>query len=981
MDLKTLLRKALQKTEAFLFAAVKQLLLLLLLIGGVHSFGQVELVKEINTNPDPYLREYTEAIDRNGVLYFISNNELWKTNSATSETLLVKKFQQIHSLRKIEGTLYFVANDGSGLELWRSNGASYSTVRILDIMPGESGSDPRQLTIVGNSLFFTATTIANGKELWKSDGTKAGTVLVKEIMIKGGSSNPSYLTNVNGILYFAANDGINGYELWKSDGTTAGTTLVKDIRIGSRLSSAPRLLTNVNGSVYFTADDGLTGRELWKSNGTPLGTVLVKEAIPGSLGAYYNNLTNVNGTLYFSANDMVHGEELWKSDGTTTGTNMVLDLTPGKRGSGTLEPMTNFTCAKGMLYFTAYRGDVYYFCKSDGTEAGTIPFLAVGEIGINTLAARFNMLGDNLYFFNGGREGDRMLNTLMKEDAAGQISTVSTFPDADYYGALSPPFLTKSGNLLFFSARRNTSEGRSLFKTNGTPAGTQWVIDTYNPTYQSSDPDNFVKIGNTIYFTTTDIMNEAGLKVGLFKTDGTTEGTSKIIEFDAPIDIVYVKNKLYFVGHDRTLPQEWNIYTSDGTPEGTINLNLPNLVGKGRPQWLTASGDSLYYILNSKELWMTIGTTSVLLHTNAGTGPIHALGGYLYFRGYDNNSNGSELWRTNGTTAGTNLVKDINTNGPSSIAPFTSLNGILYFFANNGSHGTELWRSDGTLTGTYMVKDLRVGDTGTTTLNDMTNLIALDNALYFISSEGNETFRLWKSNGSSSGTIEVAWVPRPVVLVASNTRLYMVAYENGYQLWKSEGTPQSTMQIAELPSANFSQMNPSHAKTVNGILYSSFAGRILWRSDGTTCGTYNIEEINGSAQSLETIGDELIFGYNNTTTGRELYKINIESIPVYPCDALLAAQNMDVSVTESVNRDKISSNPNPFEDAFQLRVNGEDGSVYSMEVVDLRSIRYEMQPELQYNRAYRIGSALSPGMYLVRIREANKISVIKVIKK
>ena len=68
---------------------------------------------------------------------------------------------------------------------------------------------------------------------------------------------------------------------------------------------------------------------------------------------------------------------------------------------------------------------------------------------------------------------------------------------------------------------------------------------------------------------------------------------------------------------------------------------------------------------------------------------------------------GFELWVTDGTEAGTRLVKDINP-GPDNSFPtnFVGLGGTLYFTANAGVAGTQLWKSDGTEGGTMKVADL-----------------------------------------------------------------------------------------------------------------------------------------------------------------------------------------------------------------------------------------------------------------------------------
>lgn len=66
---------------------------------------------------------------------------------------------------------------------------------------------------------------------------------------------------------------------------------------------------------------------------------------------------------------------------------------------------------------------------------------------------------------------------------------------------------------------------------------------------------------------------------------------------------------------------------------------------------------------------------------------------------------GTELWRSDGTQAGTQLIKDIAPGRGWSMAYQYLLithNGLLYFAANDGSSGTEPWRTDGTADGTFM---------------------------------------------------------------------------------------------------------------------------------------------------------------------------------------------------------------------------------------------------------------------------------------
>src|SRR5262245_25771228 len=75
------------------------------------------------------------------------------------------------------------------------------------------------------------------------------------------------------------------------------------------------------------------------------------------------------------------------------------------------------------------------------------------------------------------------------------------------------------------------------------------------------------------------------------------------------------------------------------------------------------------------------------------------VGGYVYYA-HATGPTGAELWRTDGTPEGTELIKDIRP-GKASSSPstFTNIDGTIFFIANDGVHGTELWRTDGTAGG------------------------------------------------------------------------------------------------------------------------------------------------------------------------------------------------------------------------------------------------------------------------------------------
>jgi ELWxxDGT repeat protein len=423
-------------------------------------------------------------------LYFTANTgafgrELWKSDGTAAGTVLVRDIKpdnsdsDVTNLTAVGNTLYFTATDGvNGNELWKSNGTSETTMRVKDIWVGQYGSDPANLTAVGNTLYFTANDGSNdsdpgihGNELWRSDGTEVGTVIVRDIFPgrDGGgspkSSSPMDLKAVGDKLYFIAQSIVSGsYELWRSDGTQDGTVITKDIN--SPGDDSVQSITGVGDAVYFSATDTF-GSELWKTRGTSETTVRVKDINPTS-GSNPGNLFAVGNSVYFSADDGVNGTELWRSDGTEGGTSMVRGINPTSDGNP-----RNLFAVGNILYFSADDGvNGTELWRSDGTEGGT---------------------------------------TMVKDIWSGSDSGGS-------FGS-NPRYLTSVGSKFFFQAR--TGDGRELWSSDGTAAGTDLVKDLSSG---SSDPIN-LKV----------VPNSTGSILFFSATDGTTGIELWSLEFPNPV--------------------------------------------------------------------------------------------------------------------------------------------------------------------------------------------------------------------------------------------------------------------------------------------------------------------------------------------------------------------------------------------------------------------------------------------------------------
>jgi ELWxxDGT repeat protein len=546
-----------------------------------------------------------------------------------------------------------------------------------------------------------------------------------------------------------------------------------------------------------------------------------------------------------------------------------------------------------------------------------------------------------------------------------------TFTGIDIWsgtGGSNPTGMTEFNGKIYFAATGDTTYGNELWVSDGTQAGTTLLKDIW-PGPGGSFSSYFYVANGLLFFYADDSVH--GYEPWV--TDGTAAGTHIVADiwagpgsssYDRPLFTSF-NGKLYFAADDSIHGEE--LWVSDGTTAGTSlvkdiwpGAGNAGLWGSGGAPTTGASFGFFFTVFNSK----------------------------FYFEA-DDSIHGAELWASDGTTAGTNMVADIWP-GPGSGEPYciTVLNNQLIMSAYDSLHGDELWISDGsTQAGTTLVKDIWAGPSGSD-VSDYSGFTIFNGNVYFSAKDSLHGYEMWVSDGTTAGTslVKDIWAGPGGSFagfwgfIPYNDAMYFFASDtvNGSQLWTSDGTTAGTTLFKMMttypyyaqPYSDYHYFDIYNDKIIFVAQEDSTNLYQLYTSDGTVAGTKILSPAIapntnplGAQEIFATAGGNLFFNANYNSIGDELWVYNTPT----------------TGITAISGSTAISAWPNPF--STSVTISGLQGGQYCLQVLDMTGREYY---STQINDPAQSTSVAMPdlaaGVYLMRISGQGISQAFKLVR-
>lgn len=419
--------------------------------------------------------------------------------------------------------------------------------------------------------------------------------------------------------------------------------------------------------------------------------------------------------------------------------------------------------------------------------------------------------------------------------------------NTDLDGIAFPPQFQKAGDHIYFPLF--TDNNYSLFRTDGTAPGTSILFDDADP--RSIFMPEGRALGSDFLF----FAVQHGT-TRLYKVSSGDIQAHQVKDFGKVLDLRIVESKNHFL----FLVKDWEagttvIYKSDGTDAGTIVVTaLP----KDFYIWSSFASDSYTYIVlfssqtSIPSVLRTDGTqagTVTVWEWDASNISVDGAGvmGDKFFFVIDNyTTHRNELYVTNGTLAGTSMIKQLDGQ------PFANSAVVLGNDLVFGGHGGT-WKTNGTSGGTVRI-DFRIAIEAT----------LFNGAYYAVGATASSAgaYALLKYDGMNMTVVkEMAgtdtWYGHESPIRVVNNKLVFSFYSptTGVELGVSDGTQAGTVLLKDIfPGTSSSEpkyLTPMSGNKIVFVADDGVHGRELWTTDGTEAGTQFLKDVfTGTANSV-----------------------------------------------------------------------------------------------------------------------------------
>lgn len=594
-----------------------------------------------------------------------------------------------------------LALDGAGeLRLWSADRDGIGTVELLSSVCFDEdclGGLPQfseGLFSAAGGVVFLSTSDASGLQLHRSDGTAEGTEKIGNQPSDFGTLvlSPRLLDGF--VLFYSEQvwddgDVTQSSQLWISDGTAAGTFPLTTFPLGEQVShddvfpDSSSWRESLLDEVWFSAWQPTSGLELWRSDGTAGSAELAFDLAHTGLGSLPGDFAEVGQLVTFTASE-VEFRSYWRSDGSAAGT-FELSLPECWRCSGR-------QTAVGPRLVTVW--DDFPRLRSANPMTGGQEVLlgdraaSYGAFDLGTQAGAFIYSSDGLELW---QTDGTSANTTLQLDLPDLVEVSSA---------------ESIGGLLYFMAESDSSP-IDLWRSDGTPQGTYRLeLERFFDGSLSGMSIQEVSPQIGQHF----VLHWLG-RWWLFRTDGSVEGTypiatdKSLVEGGSPVS--WLDGRFFFLrslDHPSPVRLQLVSLSADGVDEDPIAdvgagaEELHELVATFSRLFFTLHRDTEFWYDSGVALWTSDGTPQGTFEIeiappflSAWPSQLIAVGDRLFFTAFDA-GHGFELWSSDGTQEGTVLYSDI-VPGPlsSTISNLMFVDGTLYFGADDGTTGVEPW--------------------------------------------------------------------------------------------------------------------------------------------------------------------------------------------------------------------------------------------------------------------------------------------------